>query len=228
MKEIFHISVAGTLTVAVFSIGVYLSIDLGVSPSLNALIIALQPALVTVLAIIFLREKISPRHWIGLFIGFIGVSCVVLSKFEINSSQMQGIFMSVFALLGLSFGNLYQKKYCSNMNLFSGGVIQTLASSLLVLPLMLVFEEVRLDWNMDLVYAILYMSIAVSIGALSVLYILIQNKDVSKVSSMFYLIPVCAVVMSYIFFDENVDLSVIIGIFTVLIGITMINKKDKK
>lgn len=228
MKEVFHIAVAGSLTVAIFSIGVYISIDLGVSPSLNALIIALQPALVSILAIKFLGEVITKRHWLGLIIGFIGVSFVVISKFDFNSTEMFGVLMSVFALLGLSFGNLYQKKYCSHMNLFSGGAIQTLASFVLVLPLMLIFEEVRVDWNLDLIYAILYMSVAVSIGALSVLYILIKQGDVSKVSSMFYLIPVCAAIMSYIFFDESIELTVIVGIFTVLIGISLINRKHQK
>ena len=228
MKEVFHIAVAGSLTVAVFSIGVYISINEGVSPSLNALIIALQPALVSILAIKFLGEEISLRHWIGLLIGFVGVCFVVISKFELNSPEMFGILMTVFALLGLSFGNLYQKKYCSHMNLFSGGVIQTCASFVVVLPLMLAFEDIRVDWNMDLVYAILYMSVAVSIGALSVLYILIKKGDVSKVSSMFYLIHVCAAVMSYVFFDESIEMGVVLGIITVLIGISLINKKDKK
>lgn len=228
MKEVFHIGVAGSLTVAVFSIGVYISIDYGVSPSLNALIIALQPALVSILAVKFLGEEISLRHWLGLIIGFVGVTFVVLSKFEFGTTEMFGILMSVFALLGLSFGNLYQKKYCATMNLFSGGVIQTLASSLIVFPLMLVFEDIRVDWNSDLVYALLYMSVAVSIGALSVLYILIKRGAVSKVSSMFYLIPVCAVIMSYLLFDESIDFGVAVGIVTVLIGISLINKKDKK
>ncbi len=212
MNEVVHIGISGILTVAVFSIGVYLSIDVGVSPSLNALIIALQPALVSILAIMFLGEKLSNKHWIGLLIGFIGVCFVVVSKFELNYPEIFGILMSVFALLGLSFGNLYQKKYCSNMNLFSGGVIQTFASSLLVLPLMLVYEDIQVNWNIDFIYAVLYMSIAVSIGALSVLYILINKGDVSKVSSIFYLIPVCAVIMSYLIFGEKIEFSMLLGI----------------
>lgn len=227
-KEVLHIAMAGSLTVAVFSIGVYTSINMGVSPSLNALIIALQPAVVTLFAMYLLGEKISKKHWWGLLIGFIGVSFVVISKFDFDSTEMFGILMSFFALIGLSAGNLYQKKYCSEMNLFSGGVIQTLASSLLVLPLMLIYEDIRVDWNRDLIYAIVYMSVAVSIGALSVLYILIKNGEVSKVSSIFYLIPVCTALMSYIFFDEKIEMSVVVGIVTVLVGISLINRKDNK
>jgi len=227
LKEYMHIAIAGCLTVATFSIGVFVSIDLGVSPSLNALIIALQPALVSILAMKVLKEKISKKHWIGLMIGFVGVSFVVMTKFDFSTNISYGIFMSIFALLGLSIGNLYQKKYCSSMNLFSGGAVQTLVSAFLVLPLMFVYEEVRFNFNMDLVYAILYMAVAVSIGALSLLYIMIEKGEVSKVSSIFYLIPVCAVIMSYLFFDESVDISVVAGIAAVLVGISLINKKGK-
>ena len=225
IKEYIHIIIAGVLTVAVFSIGVYVSIDLGVSPSLNALIIALQPTFVSILAMKLLSERISKRHWFGLVIGFMGVTLVVMSKFDYSYNY--GIIMSIFALAGLSFGNLYQKKYCSNMNLFSGGAIQTLASALLVLPLMFVYEDVRFNFKIDLVYAILYMSVAVSIGALSLLYIMIEKGEISKVSSMFYLIPIYAVVMSYLFFDEDIDLRVLAGIVAVLMGMALMNKKGK-
>ena len=97
-----------------------------------------------------------------------------------------GIFCSLVALAGLSFGSLYQKKYCSNMNLFSGGAIQTFSSTILVLPF-LFFEEIKINWNLEFCMALFYMAIGVSIVALSLLYIMIKNGEVSKVSSIFYL-----------------------------------------
>lgn len=225
IKEVFHISVSGTLTVAFFSIGVYISLNLGISPALSALIIALQPVLVSIFASKILNENISIKHWLGLIIGFIGVFFVVFTKFEFNPNEILGLLMSVFALLALSFGNIYQKKYCANMNLFTGGAIQTFTSFLLSLFLMLLFEDIKISWNSDLIYSLLYMSVGVSIGALSLLYILIEKGEVSKVSSMFYLIPVCAAIMSYILFDDAFDIFELIGIVIVVIGVTLINYK---
>lgn len=225
LTETFHIAVAGSLTVAVFSIGVYISLNLGISPAFSALIIALQPILVSISASKLLNENVDSKHWLGLIIGFVGVFFVVFSKFEFNSNEVLGLLMSVFALLGLSFGNLYQKKYCAKMNLFTGGAIQTFISFLISLVLMLFFEDVKIFWNSDLIYSLLYMSVGVSIGALSLLYIMIEKGEVSKVSSMFYLIPVCAAVMSYILFDDAFDLFELIGIIVVVIGVTLINYK---
>jgi drug/metabolite transporter (DMT)-like permease len=224
--EFIHISIAGMLTVGTFSIGVFMSISYGISGSLSALIIALQPILVSFLAIKFLKEKANNKLWLGLTIGFIGVNIVVISNIDTSVTAIAGITWSFVALLGLSFGNLYQKKYCQNMNLFSGGAIQTLSSTILVVPFLL-YEDIRIIWNTEFFIALLYMSIGVSIGALSLLYIMIKNGDVSKVSSIFYLVPVSAAIVSYFLLDEVFKISILVGIITVLIGILLIHKKSK-
>lgn len=222
--QIFHISIAGMLTVGVFSIGVYLSLSLGTSASLSSLIITLQPLLVTILAAIFLKEKITFNMYLGLCLGLVGVFFIV--GINLENSTFLGVLFSIFALLGLSFGSLYQKKYCSSMNLFAGGAIQTFASALLVLPF-LYFENRYLNFNLDFIIALSYMSIAVSIGALSILYIMIKNSEISKVSSVFYLIPISALTLSFILFDKQIDITIIIGVITIIIAMILINKKEK-
>jgi drug/metabolite transporter (DMT)-like permease len=226
-EEFFHISVAGILTVGTFSIGVFMSISYGISGSINALIIALQPILVSFLAFKFLDEKSNSRIWIGLIIGFVGVNIVVISNIDTSIGAITGVTWSFVALFGLSFGNLYQKKYCKDMNLFSGGAIQTLSSTILVLPFLL-NEEIRINWNFEFFIALFYMAVGVSIGALSLLYIMIEKGDVSKVSSIFYLVPVSAAIVSYLLLDEPFKLSILLGIITVLIGILFIHKKTNK
>jgi len=226
IKEFIHIAIAGSLTVGVFSIGVYLSLFYGISASLSALVIALQPIIVALLAWKFLNEQKNNKIILGLILGFIGVFFVISQKID-NVELSIGILYSFIALLGLSIGNLYQKKFCLNMNLFSGGAIQTLSSTLLVIPF-LYFEDIRVVWNIDFILALMYMSIGVSIGALSLLYIMIKKADVSKVSSIFYLVPVSAVLISYILFDVKIDLVTMLGIIIVLFAIVLINKKSKK
>ena len=226
IKEFIHIAIAGSLTVGTFSIGVYLSLFYGISASLSALVIALQPIIVALLAWKFLSEEKSNKIILGLILGFIGVFFVISQKID-NIELSIGILYSFIALLGLSIGNLYQKKFCLNMNLFSGGAIQTLSSTLLVIPF-LYFEDIRVVWNGDFILALMYMSIGVSIGALSLLYIMIKKTDVSKVSSIFYLVPISAAFISYILFNVKIDLVTMLGIIIVLFAIVLINKKSKK
>lgn len=226
IKEFFHIAIAGALTVGTFSIGVFISISYGVSASLSALIIALQPIVVALLAWKFLNEERNPRIVLGFIISFLGLFIILGLKIDSEDLKV-GVIYSFIALAGLSLGNIYQKKFCSNMNLFSGGSIQTLSSTVLVLPF-LYFEDIHVTWNIDFIIALLYMSIGVSIGALSLLYIMIKQGEVSKVSSIFYLVPLSAVFISYILFNKEIDFYTLAGVAVVLLGIILINKKEKK
>jgi len=225
-KEFFHISIAGSLTVGTFSLGIFLSLSYGISASLSALIIALQPIVVAVLAMRFLNERLNRYAILGLLTGFLGVCFVLYSNIDLNSNELYGVLFSFIALFGLSFGNLYQKKYCTKMNLFSGGAIQTFISSILVLPF-LAYEDIYMNFNGDFIVALIYMTVGVSIGALSLLYIMIEKGAVSKVSSLFYLMPVSAVFISWILFDKSADMTVLFGVGVIFISILLIMKKDK-
>lgn len=226
-KEFLHIALAGALSVGTFSIGVYLALTYGLSVSLCALIISLQPLLVSLLAQKYLNESINKYIWRGLFIAFFGVFCIVLFKLNTQNLDIISLICAFCALLGLSFGNIYQKKYCANMNLFTGGAIGTLSSSLLVIPF-LFLEESYVIYNKDFFIALFYMSFGVSIGALSLLYLMIRKNNISKVASLFYLVPVSAVVISYFLLDEKIDLLVLFGILMVILGLREIHKNKQK
>ena len=227
LKEFLHISVAGSLTVGTFSLGVFLAISYGVSASLTALVIALQPIVVTFLAMKLLGERINRYGTVGLITGFLGVCFVLYSTMQFTSEMIYGVSFSFLALFGLSFGNLYQKRYCTKMNLFSGGAIQTLSSTILILPF-LAYEDIHMNFNGDFIIALIYMTVGVSIGALSLLYIMIEKGAVSKVSSLFYLMPVSAVFISWFLFDKSIDMMVIVGVVVIFISILLIMKKDKR
>lgn len=223
IKDIFHISIAGILTVAVFSIGIFISIDMGLSPALSAMIIALQPILVATLAKSFLSEDTGIIQAFGLLVGLVGVMLVLVNNMDITTAGLYSIALSVLGLLGLSLGNLYQKKFCKNMNIFSGGAIQSTASGFVCLLLMLMFDTYEVVWTSEFIYALLFMTIGVSIGALSLLYIMIRRAEVSKVASIFYLIPVSAAISGYFIYGETFELITILGIAIVALGVYLSN-----
>lgn len=224
-RETWHIAIAGTLTVAMFSIGVFVSIDMGLSPALSALIIALQPILVGFFARYMVGEKLSLTQWCGLLTGLAGVAMVVGHNVHLDMTSTVPIAMSVLGLLGLTLGNLYQKKFCSTMNVISGGCIQSFASAMVCLVLLTAFDHYWIEWNMEFVGALAYMSIGVSIGALTLLYLMIRRGEVSKVASVFYLVPVSAAVASYLIYNETFDLTTMIGAAVVAVGVFLTNRR---
>ncbi|WP_084632025.1 DMT family transporter [Oceanospirillum maris] len=221
VKEVMHQSIAGALIVGTFSIGVFISIDQGTSAATSALIISFQPLIASLLSFLIMRTKINRPQWIGLIMGLLGVSFIVFSKLSVNS--LSGIMMSVLGLLGLAFGSLYQKAFCANMNIFSGGVIHTSSSAVLCLLISLFYGDSYTEWQPEFIFSLLWMSIVVSIGALSILYVLIRKLEISQVSSLFYLIPVSSVILSIIFLDESLNTNELVGILITSVAVFMVN-----
>lgn len=226
-REAGHMMVAGSLTVGTFSAGVFVAINLGLSPALSALIIALQPILVAIGARSMLGERLRPAQWAGLALGLIGVAFVVSQELSFTAVHMTGLAFAVLGLVGLSLGNLYQKRFCAEMNIFAGGAIQSAASLLICLPFALMFESMQVEWTPEFAGALAYMAGGVSIGALSLLYVMIRRGEVSRVASIFYFVPVSAAVVSFILFGDKIGGATAVGIVVTAVGVTLVNRQPK-
>ncbi len=214
---------SGLLMQGVFSAGVFYALWLGMKPAVSALIIALQPLLVAVLAGPYLGEQVSRQRWVGLVIGVLGVALVVADGLAVEGITPINLGWALIALVGLAAGQLVQKKHCAQMNLFSGGAIQVLATLPLLLILGWLFETGDIAWHPDLALAVFWMGVGVSIGALSVLYIMLRNTQATQVASVFYGVPVVAALMAWPMFDEIPTLMDWLGFSIVAVGILVAN-----
>lgn len=221
LTELLHIAGAGLLTIGVFSAGVFYSIALGVPPAVSALIIALHPILVALGAGVLLRERVSPRQWLGLLLGLAGVYLVLRQRLLVDPGYFQAALLSVVGLIGLSSGNLYQKARCAEMNVFSGGTIQCAVSAIAMLIGAAFVESGDVRWTAEFVIALFWMTVVVSVGAVSILYVMIRRGEVSRVASIFYLVPVSAAATAYTLFGQTIDVSAMAGIGVAAIGVIL-------
>lgn len=221
------ILMVGFLLQGVFSAGVFYAMYLGMKPAVCALIIALQPLLVTVLAGPYLQEEVSIQRWLGLIIGVAGVSLVVADGLAVEGITPVTLIWAVVGLLGLSLGQLMQKKHCADMHLISGGALQVLGTVPLMFLLAMTFETMQIEWHLDLVISIFWMAIGVSLGAVTLLYILISRSSASQVASVFYGIPVAAALIAWPLFNQIPTLIDWVGFAIVVIGIGVANTKSK-
>jgi drug/metabolite transporter (DMT)-like permease len=202
--SLLQVATAGVLTIGVFSAGVFYSIAGGLPPALAALIIALHPILIAISAPMLLGEHISLRQYAGLLLGLGGVFMVLHQGLNSSASFDLPVLYAFIGLFGLSAGNLYQKARCPGMHPFSGGAIQCLACAIVCALGALACENLVIDWNAEFIIALAWMSIIVSVGALSILVILIRHGAVSRVAGLFYLVPVSAAISAYLLFDQGI------------------------
>jgi drug/metabolite transporter (DMT)-like permease len=221
--QIIHIAIAGILLQAGYLGGVWAAVREGMSAGLTALIVGLQPILTALLAS-WVAERVRPVQWLGLVIGLLGVGLVVWAKIVmIGFSDLSFIFI-IIALLAITAGTLYQKKYCPQFDLRTGSVIQFAASAVVCVPLMMIFETREIAWVPELIFSLLWSIFALSIGASSLLFVMIRHGAATKVTSLMYLTPPTTALMAWILFNEPISWLIGLGIALTMGAVLMVNK----
>jgi len=214
-KPAAHLVVVGLLVQALQFSSLYTGLKLGVSAGVSALIVGTMPLLTALGASVFLHEKVSGRQWLGLAAGMGGVALVVADR--IGGASIAGLGAVSLALAGITLGTLYQKKYCADADLRTGGFIQLTVASIVALPLALALEGFDVRWTPMLVLASGWLSIVNSIGAVSLLFLMMRKGEASKVASLFYLIPGTTALMGFAVLGETLGARMLTG-FAVTAG----------
>ncbi len=197
------ITLAGLLSIGCFSAGVFYSLRLGLAPAISAMIIALQPLIIAVIAPRLLGERITPRHWLGLLLGLLGVFLILQQSMQVEGVGPAAILGAVLGLCGMAAGNLYQKARCPDFHPFSGGAIQCATCAVACAGGAFCFESGQVEWTSTFVIAWLWMALVVSVGAVSLLILLIRDGNVSRVGGLFYLVPVSAALAAWQLFGQH-------------------------
>ncbi len=220
--EAGHIAVAGLLLHAGYLAGVFGAIHQGVSAGVMAVIAGLQPVLTALAAGPLLGERVRARQWAGFALGFAGVLLVVQQRIGAGTAGAAGYALAFMALASITAGTLYQKRFCSHMDLRSGAVIQFAAATLAMAACAPLFETMVVRWTPSFLFALGWLVLVLSVGAITLLYILIRRGEAARVSSLFYLVPPTTVLMAYAMFGERLSAAALAGTVVSVVGVALV------
>ncbi|MDP2698825.1 DMT family transporter [Thalassospira sp.] len=225
-REAGHIAVVGALVHGIYLGGIFAAIDTGLPAGLAALIAGLQPVLTASVVGALLGERVTGRQWLGLVFGLAGVAMVLLPKIDAGVGiTTGGLALAVFGLFGISAGTIYQKRFCTGMDLRSGTVIQYVAASAVVAIGAFALETRQVDWTTDFVLVMAWLVLVLSIGAIMLLMALIRQGEATRVASMFYLVPPTAAMFAWLLFDEQLGVLGFAGFGIAALGVAMVMGK---
>jgi drug/metabolite transporter (DMT)-like permease len=217
-----HIGVSGVLVHAVYLGGVFVAIKQGLPAGVTALVVGMQPLLTALGAGWLLGEKVSGRQWGGLALGFVGVGLVVSGKFGEGAALGSMLVPALVALLGITAGTLYQKRFCAQFDLRTGSVIQFVPTAILTAVAVAMFEEFRIEWTPDFIFALGWLVLVLSLGAISLLNLLIRGGSAVNVASLFYLTPLSTALIAWAVFGEKLTLTAAIGMLLAVSGVYLV------
>jgi drug/metabolite transporter (DMT)-like permease len=221
---IFQSAVTGILFHGFYLGGVFFSFSVGLSATLSALIVGLQPVLTNILSGPILKEKVTFSQWMGILLGFTGTVLVI--GLDIGKSiPVLGIIASIVALIGATTATIWQKKFTNKLSLSVNNFYQALAAAIFLFLASLMFEMSYINFTISFILSMSWQIVMVSFGAFTILMYLIKIGSASKTSNLFFLVPPTTAVMAWLVLGEDLYRNDLMGLIIASIGVFVATRK---
>ncbi|MGH1539034.1 MAG: DMT family transporter [Arenicella sp.] len=229
-SQIMHQLVVGSLVHGAYLGGTFAAIKLHMPAGVTSLLVGLQPLLTALIAWSILGERLYPKQWIGLFLGLLGVSMVLLRGQELGQFDvsMAALIAALIALLGISIGTLYQKHFGKDVDLLSASFFQYLATAVWMALLSGLYEHQQVQWHPELILALIWLVFGLSLSAILLLMYMIREGEASRVASYFYLVPPLTALETWLLFDEVLSVGAIAGVLVTVLGVFLVLKSPRQ
>ena len=222
--DIGHSLVAGGLVHGLYLGGVFTAISQGVPAGISALIPGLQPILTSTIANRFMGEKVTRQQWLGLALGLAGVLLVLHDRRMVAEGTLLGWAASFASLIGITLGTLYQKRYCGLIDWRAGNTVQYAGALALFALAAFTFETRTIHWTGELIFAMAWLVLVLSIAAVGLMYWLIRRSAATGFASLFYLVPAVTALLAFLLFGEKLDALSIFGMVICALGVVLANR----
>lgn len=226
-RQLPPLVLAGVLMHGFYLGGIFYAISQGTPAGISALIVSIQPVLTCVLALAFLKERILPLQWLGIALGTVGVAAVVWPRLG-GTVPPVGVAACFVSVLAISVGTVIQKRHSGSFDLLAGNWIQALAAAVFYGFLVLLAEPYRLEWTPEVGFAMAWSTLAISLGAISILMVLIRKGQMAAISSLFFMAPPVAAVMGHLVFGEVLGIFGVAGFAVATLGVWLVLRHQEK
>lgn len=221
-RQWLHLAVAGVLMHAGYLGGVWVAVKGGLGAGMAALLVGFQP-LLTALWVSAMggARRVTGRQWLGLVLGLAGLLLVVSKKLQLGEASAATVGAGVFALLCITAGTLYQKRWVQTGDVRTANTVQLMAALLVTLPLACM-ESGSVTLHPELIGAMIWSVLVLTLGGSSLLVLLIQRGAATAVTSLMYLVPPTTAVMAWLLFDEALTVNVLAGLALTATGVALV------
>lgn len=224
-REWFHVAVAGALMHAMHLSGSHYAQYLGMSAGITALIMAAQPIVTAVIAWRFMHQRLARAQWLGVAIGLAGVALVVWHKVDIHAVTAGSLVAVGTGLVAITAATLYQRHFCPETDLRSATLVQFATAFVLLVPAAYFVEGFAVRWSWALFFAIAYLVILASIGAVMALNTLVRHGHAARATSIIYLTPIVAVILEWAMFGVVPTATSVAGIAVTCVGVALVTRR---
>jgi len=154
----------------------------------------------------------------------LGVVLVLGSGLQPGSFELrtEAVLAAMVALVGISVGTLYQKRFGAGTDLLTGSFFQYLSTALMMALLSFGLETREIEWHPELVGALLWLVFGLSVSAILLLMLMIREGEVARVASYFYLVPPVTALEAWWLFGEELSGLALGGMALAVFGVYLV------
>ena len=223
-REIVHIAIVGITLQCLYLGSMFMALDGNVSQGVAALIAGMQPLLTAAVVGFALGERVNRVQWAGFALGFVGVFIVLSERMGVGAGTTTGFIFAGLTPIFITFGSLYQKKFCSNSDLRVVMIVQQTAAGFCNFCIAMAIESGEIVWSNELIFTWVWLVFILTIGATNLLYLMLRHGEASRVSGLFYLTPPTAVFLGWITYGETMGLIALGGFAIAVAGVFLITR----
>ena len=220
-----NLTVVALLVQAGYFAFTYLSLALGMSAGVVAVITSQQPILVGLLAPLTVGERVDSRRWAGLLLGVAGAVIVILSRSSSLALTGAALVCAVLAVFCMTGGTLWEKRHGADIHPLTSNIVQYGVGFLATAPLALALEPMRIEWTAGLFWSLAYLIVCNSLISITLLLAMVRRGEASRVSALFFLVPPTAAVFAWHFLNEPLPVMAWPGMALTAAGIYLVMKK---
>lgn len=219
------VAIVGFLIQVVYFGLCYVAFKSGVSAGAVAIVVCLQPILVALVAPRLVGERISPKGWLGLGLGLLGAGLAIAGRSAIAAENAFGVGLTFLALLGITAGTLWEKRFGVSHHPVAANLIQYAVGAAFCIPAALLSEDTTISWSPEFLWAMAYLVVGNSLLAMSLLLAMIRAGEVARVSSLFYLVPALSALCAWPMLGEEMPPLAWAGMALAGLGVALVSRK---
>ena len=221
--------IAGVLIHGVYLGGVFWSVHNGLPAGISALIAGMQPLVTALMAMVLLGERVTSRQWVGLAAGLAGVLLVLWPKLGVSGTGINSanLIASAVALIGICAGTVWQKRFATRDDMIANTAWQYVGAAILMGLGSMLFETQSFTVNGESLFALAWLTLVLSIGAIFLLMRMIRDGEMASVSSLFYLVPAVTAIIAWFLFGETLTLLQLAGMALATFGVALATARKR-
>lgn len=196
----------------------------GISPAMLTIILGLQP----ILTLLISRDISSKTQILGILGCVLGTIIFSIEGFSIGSTNIENFLFALLSLLGVTFGSIIQKKYCTHIPIEKNMLLQCLAALVVLVPTTLTLSEFTAEPTFKFICALLWQALLISSLSSILLIKALQTGAVTNVSTYFSCVPAATGLMAYLALGSMLTTTMILGMI-IIFGCTWLvqNPQEK-